>query len=472
MINKTGITLRKIVGGIMVVMLVSTGSGCGSDNGEVTGDGDADVLVETDDGFESWPDIAPDEDIDAADMEDIADTADAPDTVDVPDDAADVEPDGPVVVEWDISVIDDSPAFKSRAALAMDGDGNLAIAYNVATDPEGWYTPSVWYATNAGGEWDARVAAPADGISNEYPNVVFDSENKPHIFYNRYNPDEEQIDIFHVTLDDGLNFTEPENVTQTTGSGEFAPALAMDGDDTIHLLFQVRTGNPEMGYVYSIGYQTFSDSVATEIEEVTAESAFPGLNPAYDLEVDGDGNVHALFCRPGDWALSSVLHYRKRGSGGWETEERMIGTDQDIFSPSIDVDGSGIVHIVYVRGPDLSSKTLQYNRLVAGDWAGEQALSSSIDDRSYYLGLLADDAGGVHIAFLRFFDGNSDVFYIRGMDGLFGDEERVTETVEPAEGTPSIAVDSGGTVYISLTENLSDAPNGKVYLATRREVPE
>jgi hypothetical protein len=137
----------------------------------------------------------------------------------------------------------------------------------------------------------------------------------------------------------------------------------------------------------------------------------------------------------------------------------------------MDVDGAGNVHIAYVKGPAFGDYSLQYNRLESGAWAGEQTLSTFPDDRSYYLGLVAEKTSSeVHIAFKRYYDSNGDIFYLRRDGSSFDEEYRVTETAELDEGVPAAAVHTDGTLHVSFAENLSDAPNGTIYLATRSEV--
>jgi hypothetical protein len=362
---------------------------------------------------------------------------------------------------WSVTVVDDQPRFKSRAALAVGPDGTLHLAYNVATSTDGWTVPSVWYARRSGAIWERTEVAPAGSASNEFPVIVVDSQNRPHIFYNRAVGG--VVDLF-MLQGTGSGFAAAVNLTNTSGRDEFAPAVAIDPGDAIHVLFQERSG-PSGSYVYSVGYLRVAAGSAGAVESVAADTAQFSLSPDYAVVADASG-VHAVYCKPGDDTFNNVLYHRHRGAG-WEPESRVTATDQDVWSPAIGLDASGTLHVAYTKGPTWSEKTLTYNRRSAGAWLGEQPLSSSTEDRSYYLGMEVEGDGLVHLAFYRFYDSNGDIHYLAGRDGALGPEERVTNTADGDESTPSIGRVPGGPVVLVFLENLSTAPNGKVYLATR-----
>jgi hypothetical protein len=435
---------------------------CGSDEGGPSlPDADADIEV--------VPETA--DDVPVEEQPDVPETQDPDlDAVDVPDTEGDVETDGTVEVVWDVAVVDDVPGFKSRVAIALDAAGNVHLAYNIATDPEGWYTPSVWYATNESGSWAKVEAAPAAGVSNEFPVIVVDAAGKPHIFYNRYIEAEGQIDVFHLTTDDGGTFQAPQNITAALDDEAYAPSAFIEGDDTIHLVFQTRTGvSPD--YVYGIGYATVSGGAVSAIEEVASSSAMPSLDPTHDIVVDGSGNVHVVYGMPGETGYEGVLNYRGKTGSAWGAPEALSETNMDVYGTCLGIDGAGVIHLAYVKGELFGDMSLMYNSREGGSWSAAQALGTFPDDRSYYLGLAGENGGeGVHIAFKRYYDSNGDIFYLRGQGGAFDEPYRVTETADLDEGTPAIALAADGTVYIAFTENLSDAPNGVIYLATRREI--
>jgi len=452
------------------VLLLSIGlalwaARCGSDDGNPhlpDADADLEVIPETADDVpvEEQPDVP-----------DVPETQDPElDAVDVPDTEGDVETDGEIEVVWDVTVVEDVTGFKSRVAIALDAAGNVHLAYNIATDPEGWYTPSVWYATNESGSWAKVEAAPAAGVSNEYPVIVVDAAGKPHIFYNRYIEAEDQIDIFHITTDDSGTFQAPQAITAAFDGWAYAPSAFIEGDDTIHVVFQTQTGvSPDQ--VYGIGYAAVSGGTPSAVEEVASSSAIPSLDPTHDIVVDGSGNVHVVYGMPGDTGYEGVITYRGKTGATWSAPEALSEASLDAYSCGLGIDGAGVIHLAYVKGELFGDMSLTYNRRESGAWSAAQALSTFPDDRAYYLGLVGETGGeGVHIAFKRYHDSMGDIYYLKAEGGTFEEPYRVTETAELDEATSAIALAADGTLFIAFTENLSDAPNGVIYLATRREI--
>jgi hypothetical protein len=413
------------------------------------------------------PDVPPP--VDAFEMADpgpdIPDVA-APEAQEgVTDEAGDA---GALSPAWTVGKVDDRPAFKSRIAMAVAKSGALHVVYNVATSADGWDTPEIWHAVGSGQDWTRTLVAAANGISNEFPVLVLDSQDVPHVFFNRYDKSEDQIDVLAVTGNGAGGFAAPQNVTKSSHRDEYGPSAFVEPDDSIHLLFQVRTPMDSPGkYAYSVGYLRLGPGGAQPVEAVAEGSALPGLNPEYDLAVDASHTVHAVYCRPGKLELNNVLYYRARTTEGWAEEKALTPIDLDVWDPAVAVDGGGTVHVAYTFGPDWDTKTLYYQRLSGGIAGPAQALSASTRDRSYYLGLAADPSGKVLLGFERFIGDDKDLFFLTGQDGVFQPEERVTATAAGDESTPAVAFGPDGTVYLAFTENLANAPNGVAGLAVR-----
>jgi hypothetical protein len=151
----------------------------------------------------------------------------------------------------------------------------------------------------------------------------------------------------------------------------------------------------------------------------------------------------------------------------------------DVWSPAIAADGVGGLHLVYTDGPDWDTRTLTYQRFDGSAWTRRQKLTSSIEDRSYYLNMAAEPNGTVHIAFWRFNfeealdDYQGDVYYIKGREGIFWPEERITATPELEEMYAGIGLGPGGEIFLSFLGNgleggADDPPIGRAFLASKR----
>jgi hypothetical protein len=386
-----------------------------------------------------------------------------------PDSLLPSEARGPAAIRpgiWKINIVDGMPKFKSRVALAVDPSGRPHLAYNIASSDDGWKTPDIWHAVRESGSWSLQKAVPANGVSNEYPSIVTDSKGKVHIVYNRLVKEQGQIDLFAVSAEDGKTFSAPINLTNSTDADEFAATAAVDGQGTLHVLV-----HREVQKAPSIAYLTVTAGQPSAIEVVATGTAVHSLNPGHHIAVDSKGTVYAVYSRPGSSnPLLSVLHLKQRTTV-WSAETAVSDKAQDAWDPCLAVDGNGTLHLAYVLGKNWDEKRLTYDRFRQQSWAGAIPLSSSVEDRSYYLGLAAAPDGTVHIAFTRYFpynstSGRADLFYLSGKDGLFAPEQRLTSTPEQDEGTPALALGPGATPLIAFTENLSAAPDGKIYLAS------
>ncbi|HEY3358982.1 MAG TPA: hypothetical protein VGQ83_37375 [Polyangia bacterium] len=367
---------------------------------------------------------------------------------------------------WSVVVVDEQPKFKSRAAIAMAADGTVHLAYNLATSADGWGTPSVWYARGQGDSFTRTEVAPANAVSNEYPVIVLDGQGAPVIVYNRYDAAADRVDLWAVRGDGAGGFVAPLDLTAAGGVDAYAPSAAAAADGTVHVVYQQRVGTGGAA-TYSLGYVTLAAGVAGPPATIAPVTAGFSLDPDYDVAVAPDGAVHVVYCQPGTGGLNNVLYHTVRAGGTWSAAQPLTPADQDVWGPSLAVDGTGAAHLAWVEGPDWSTKTLHYARRTGGTWLTPQPLGASIEDRDYYLGLAVEPAGTVHLAFTRFYGGNADVLYLTGAAGVFAGEVRLTTTADGDESAPAVAV-AGGHLAVSYVENLAAAPAGKLYLARPR----
>jgi hypothetical protein len=322
------------------------------------------------------------------------------------------------------------------------------------------------------------VAAPANGTNNEYPTVVVDAAGNSHILYNRYVPATAQIDLFMVS-GSKTGFGSPQNLTRTDDVGELAARAVIAADGVMHVVCLERVPIPDHpdNYTYSVGYFQIRGGVVSARERIAEVASVFSGDPEQSIAVDDSGRPHVVFRVPNPDPSKGRLFYRHRQSSelpgtvpvdnAWTTALPLTGDTEDATGASIGVDAAGKVHFSYAIG--ISQRTLHYRMLDTGVLGPDTHLTTATTDRAYYLGLAVEPTGVVHIGFRRLAGMFADVYYLQGFDGVFAVEEQVSQTATGDELGPAIA--AGPRVALVYTENMSPAPEGKVFFAERTLLP-
>ena len=456
--------MRRIVfSGFPLLILASTAACGDTSQAETLAGQDAgeEAAITPDAGAEAGVDAPGD---DAEKTQPDASTSDAADDAPQEEDSGVCPPlDDP---QWTIETVDADPGFKARVALALDPAQRVRLAYNRATSGDGWEDFELRVAEHAAQGWKIETVVASDGLSNEYPTIVVDNQGVSHVVFNRYVPSENQIDMFVVSGTIGAGFSTPVNLTQTQGTDEYGGSVAIGPDGVLHVVHIQRTPIPdEPGkYTYDTGYVAY-DGAPKDAEVIgTGTLMFTG-SPEQSISVDPAGRVHVAYLRPGEKPSHGVAHYRKRDPVGWSAETMVTSNQANATGISIAA-AADRVHFAYGKGT--VDVTMTHRLLDAAGLGPETALTSSVDDRAYYLGLQAVGTDGVYVAFRRIVDGNADVFFVSGEQGTFASEEPVTQTADEDELVASLAVGRCGEAYVAFLENFSTAPDGRVMVATRR----
>ena len=446
-----------------ILLLFASLVACGDGSSEVSApssDADAGAEGATHDAADTdeTPDAALDAPSDSADR-------DAADDAPADQDAEFCPPsDNP---QWSIATVDDTPGFKARVALAVGDDQRLRLAYNVASSSDGWSEFELRVAEQVGQTFEHQTVVSSDGFSNEFPTVAVDAQGVTHVVYNRFVPSENQIDVFLVSGTLSGGFSPPVNLTNTPSADENGAVIAVGSDGVLHVVYMARTAIPDKPgkYTYATGYVAY-DGAPKDAAVLAADTLLFTGQPEQAIALDAAGRVHVVYLRPGVDPSHGVACHRRRDEQGWGSETMVTSDAVNVTGVSVAATGTDAVHFVYAKGK--VETTLTYRRLDGLGLGPEQALTTSADDRAYYLGLSPAGADDVYVAFRRLLGSNADVFFIAGQQGSFGPEEPVTATPSEDEQTATLAVGRCGEAYLAFTENLLTAPNGRVMVATRR----
>lgn len=164
------------------------------------------------------------------------------------------------------------------------------------------------------------------------------------------------------------------------------------------------------------------------LETASSEPAFElvtygcgGGSPA--LELDQDENVHVVWVDTNKEALPQVdldILYRQRSSSTNSWGEIQVVSTESVnqsYSPDISVDTEGNVHVVWYELSDsMESGTdcdVFYRRWNASaqDWMITEVISSGFDENSFDPVVKADALGNVHVVWDQNSAQQSDIFY-------------------------------------------------------------
>jgi len=271
--------------------------------------------------------------------------------------------------------------------IAVDGSRNVHIAWTEGTkyggsgkDRDIFYkrwnsTTAVWTTTEV-------VSTESTGDSS-YPTIAVDGSGNVHIaWYDEpyYGPSPHM----HIAWDDEPNYggsggdynifykrwnaaTAVWTTTEVISEPE-GPTIAVDGSGNVHIAWYEYTNYGGSGKDWDIFYKRWNAATAvwTMTEVVSTESTGTSILPT--IAVDGSGNVHLVWWdgtnRSGSLVTWDLFYKRWNAiTATWTTTEVVSteSTGSDPFRPTIAVDGSGNVHIAWDSRPYYGGPGIDYD---------------------------------------------------------------------------------------------------------------
>ena len=188
------------------------------------------------------------------------------------------------------------------------------------------------------------------------------------------------------------------------------------------------------------------------------------------LAADAEGGLHVAWIHNG--AGTDVIQYRYRTPAGvWEAIEVVTGTEEPAQSPAMVMAGDGTLHLVWVRkstkegGIFLMTKDSEWNQEINLTPNGLDPQEPALD---------VDESGVVHMVWTDrennvpiggFF--NLEIFYMKLSNGLPGNIVRVSDNVRPSLN-PTIESSPGGVLHFFWSDNRDDQSFGGYEIYYRR----
>ena len=159
-------------------------------------------------------------------------------------------------------------------------------------------------------------------------------------------------------------WTSTEVVSTESTSVSFDPTIAVDGSGNVHIAWRDSTNYGGSGGDYDIFYKRWNATTAawTTIEVVSTEGTGDSFSPT--IAVDGSGNVHIVWYEETNYGGSGTdndIFYKhwNATTAAW-TMTKVVSTEStgDSWFPTIVVDGSGNVHIAWHDNTDYNGAGL------------------------------------------------------------------------------------------------------------------
>lgn len=194
------------------------------------------------------------------------------------------------------------------------------------------------YTIATGGFYDSSTAK----TSNR--DIAMDSSGNLHCVYAKTTgkyPDNKN-NIFHAkSTDGGQNWTE----TQISSENYYClhSSLAIDSNDNLHVVWEGVWTEDSTAY-YQIYYSKFSSGSWSTQAAITSGSYNSG-NPS--IAIDSSDNIHVVFNGGYSGVSYQQIRYLKYSGGSWSAVSNITSDSYLRYDPSIAIDSNDYIHVVW-----------------------------------------------------------------------------------------------------------------------------
>jgi hypothetical protein len=201
------------------------------------------------------------------------------------------------------------------------------------------------------------------------------------------------------------------------------------GMDTLAEAFEVTPG------IWTYECRLTDDDAASNISRPNGAS----------VATDAAGTVHVVWHddRTGQWQR---IFYKKHDGSGWSEDIQIAGGTGHARNPAIAVGPDNTIHVVWVDYRDDQVGEIYYMKSVDGEWGVEERLTES---SGYVQGpsIAVDGSGDIHIVFYDSRSSEWQIYYLEN-DGSGWQPEVALTAADGDRGLPCVATDSQGNVHV------------------------
>ncbi len=307
--------------------------------------------------------------------------------------------------------------------IALDKNGKVHLTY-WGIDTTVSFFKAIFYATNDTlSGWKIQKIT-ANFYDDYNPTLAVDSNNAVHLVWVK----DSEPDVVVYSNDSSGNWSSPLPVFPTLQNGASSPSIDMNGTPELHIAFRsngdatsnsagiyyftfnvlvngdfpsMEVGNNGIGYLACVWYENEGSNLDTEV--VYTRFAGPKLNlsnTAYNegtevepsIAVDDSNIVHIIYKRAGP---DSLIYFKIRNDSIIYREAPLT----NIVEPSLAIDKNFKAHLSFSRNA-VTFNQIFYTDNTSGSWMTPLRITSDLDDNGTYSHIAVDSKNRAHIAYV------------------------------------------------------------------------
>jgi len=267
--------------------------------------------------------------------------------------------------------------------------------------------------------------------------VAFDNTGRIHVVYTTFRLEE----VFYTNSTDGINWTEPIDLSNTRNSFSTNPCIVIDANNTIYVFWEEQVADS-----HDIVYRQYIMGNWQTIRKVT-QTPDPSMNPSITVTLNND--LHLVWQEA---SPNNDVFYRRYNAfnGQWDPQfnvSQTLGISRDPF-----IIAENGLYVFFSDNTSPPNFEIRYRHWDGSVWRPESSLTST-SSNSYLSSAISDSFGQIHLFWVDSTPGNFDIYYKKFTPGLgWSQDTNLTQTIAKSH-YPTASVDSLNNIYVFWYES-------------------
>jgi hypothetical protein len=278
----------------------------------------------------------------------------------------------------------------------------------------------IYYTNNSGGTWTTPVNVTDTGSLFEFePSLTVGADNTLHLVYSQLTGlMGGYASLIYNNYSVAEGWSAPQNLTSGLPVAygiSSKKSIGLDPNGNIYVAFAARfLLYSNINYVFLVNNSEGTWGVSVNISQIVGLNYVTQTNPAMDI--DNEGTIHLLF-EDANYSISlGNLIYTSYSQGGWTTPQNISATNYYTGGASLITDTDNNVHIAFSQSNSSgwANIDIYYTTNVGGAFINPVNVTRSEGVEEFIPHLILDAQRYVHIVFV-FNESDPQIQYVRSL---------------------------------------------------------